>query len=211
MADVKLSHKDFYVYALFRHDTGEPFYIGKGRRQRIDRHCWEFGTRNDHKDRIVKAALAATGDLPRVKLATGLSEDQAYSYEKLLISALGKHPKGPLVNLTDGGKAFDGVKPSKEVLKRAGLLRRGRPISEVTREKLRISHTGLKQSPEHIEARMIHRRGRKHPPEVIAKMSAAHRGKIYSVESRIKMSLSKKKYLRAVQLASTQTDLFPKY
>ena len=83
---------DFYVYLLFD-AHGSPRYVGKGR----------LGRWNQHRKPFVAEAVAAFGDLPRVKVRERLSEHEAYSVEHALICAIGREPYGPLVNRTDKG------------------------------------------------------------------------------------------------------------
>lgn len=60
--------------------------------------------------------------------------------------------------------------------------------SAETREKLRVAHTGRKQSPALVEKRAAALRGRKRPPQVGAKISAALKGRVFTEEWRAKMS-----------------------
>ncbi len=87
---------DFYVYALFDAD-GIVRYIGKGHGPRMSAHL------SENKKPFVADALAALGDVPRLKLRVGLSEHDAYSIEQALITAIGIEPDGPLVNKTAKG------------------------------------------------------------------------------------------------------------
>lgn len=101
MAEATLPRQDFYVYVLFRHDTGEPFYVGKGKGKRHksslrDRH-------NPYKAGVIRKAVNDGREIPIVKVAASLNEDTAFAIEVALIAAIGRTPNGPLVNLTDGG------------------------------------------------------------------------------------------------------------
>jgi hypothetical protein len=165
MADATLARSDFYVYVLFRHDTGQPFYVGKGRRDRVERHFSDL--RNPHKSHIIARAKKVGCDIPRVKIAVGMTERQAFDVEIAFIDAIGREPNGPLVNLTDGGDGPSGGtwKLSEATIEKQNLAKRSRHGSFV---------------------------GRKHSEETLAKMraTAAARDCRHSPETRAKMSAS---------------------
>jgi LEM3-like protein/NUMOD3 motif-containing protein len=155
------TRSDFYIYALCRGDTGAPFYIGKGRRERWAFHEWEARNGGSgHKCNTIRSIWAAGFDVVKVKIHENLSEPDAHGYEAALIAALGRRPSGPLVNLTDGG---DGV---------SGLI-----ITREAREKMSAAKRGKKLTPESISKRSEALRGRAMPPEIREKISAAQRGK----------------------------------
>jgi hypothetical protein len=89
---------NFYTYAYLRED-GTPYYIGKGRGKRI--HM-------SHGRCVSKPPVAR-----RIKLKTGLSEEEAFRHEKYMIAVLGQIAKGTgiLRNLTDGGEGASGATP----------------------------------------------------------------------------------------------------
>ena len=131
---------DCYVYEHWRPDLGEPFYVGKGRKNR----AYELAAyrRNRHHLRI-QAKLAQSGLSVEVRLvAEELSEEEAFEaeYERVLFwRAHGVI----LTNMSDGGEG--GRNPSQEV-----------------RAKLSKIHKGKTLSPEHKAAFC---RGRKKPAD----------------------------------------------
>lgn len=96
----------FYVYELYDPRTLEVFYVGKGKRGRIDHHETEArkGRQSRKCDRIreIEAAGLSVG---KRKVSTHKDEDAAYDAEAALICEYG------LANLTNvaaggrGGKA----------------------------------------------------------------------------------------------------------
>jgi hypothetical protein len=111
----------FCVYAYFRPDTGEAFYVGKGsrRRSRVHLSC----SHNGAVTRII-AKLRRDGFEPEVRLLFFGSDEECKREEKRLIALLGRRDlgTGPLVNFTAGGD---------------GTLRR--IVAEVERQKLRAA------------------------------------------------------------------------
>jgi len=105
--------RDFYVYGYFR-ETGQIIWIGKGHGDRIN---WIFRRnriRNGHLANVIIKTLAVVGDIPRVILANSLTESEAFILEITLIKIIGRHPDGPLLNMTDGGEGASGLKMTEE-------------------------------------------------------------------------------------------------
>lgn len=168
MADGLISQKNCYVYVLFRAD-GSPFYVGKGKRNRINGTLYSSlrsgRGKNSYKDRIISQMISRGVDVPRVKVASSVSEAAAFDIERALIAAIGRIPNGPLVNLTDGGEGWS-----------------GRRLSEA--HKIAFRRPVLKHSPESIErmrkaslGKKGTRVGKKNSPEHNAAISAANLGK----------------------------------
>lgn len=118
MADAPVIRSDFYVYALFREDGEAPFYIGKGRGARMFVHERSAHRFTSHKDRIIQM-MAANGivSIPKVKLAEGLTDDDAKQIECDLIQLIGRWPLGPLTNLTRGGDGVADLSPESKAVK----------------------------------------------------------------------------------------------
>ena len=211
--------KDFYIYALFRHDSGEPFYIGKGRGTRIIITMYSSSSTNRHKTRIIDRAKKSGRECASVILQSGLSEDVAHLYERAWIAALGRRDqgRGPLVNLTDGGEGASGAvngpctdetkakiraknkgkKPSPQCIAAGIVANYGKKQSDETKQKRRDALSGRKRPPDVAakiaaanRARNALLKGTKQSPELIAKRSASLRGRNLTEEHRRKISLA---------------------
>ena len=86
---------DYYIYEYVRLDTNEPFYIGKGKKNR----CYDLKySRNKYFKNIVNNREVAV-----VILENNLDEKTAYQYECWYINEY-KNLGYPLVNICDGGE-----------------------------------------------------------------------------------------------------------
>lgn len=154
----------FYVYALldprkkgsFQYGNYtfeyEPFYIGKGKGNRCKNHLGQI--RGSDKEKTFKAnkmrkIFEDVGLEPIIiKIFENLSEDLAFEKEKSLIALIGRcdRKKGPLTNLTDGGDGLSGLVFTEEMKCHMSAARRN--LSDKTREKMILAHTGKKHSEE---------------------------------------------------------------
>lgn len=175
---------EFYVYLISRPD-GRPCYVGKGKGRRWRKHAWR--STNPHLANL----YAKHGDLPIEKVASDLTEAEAFTMERDLIAVHGRESDGGiLVNLTAGGDGVSGYRFTAEGKAHLSAVRRGKkypmrgPATEETRKKQRQAKLGRKLSPEHRAKIGASHLGRKRPPEVGAKISAAKTGKRWSEERR---------------------------
>lgn len=191
-----------YVYTHSRLDTGAVFYVGKGRGARLRKSS----SRNQHWKNVVAKCGGFKADI----IANGLSETEAFNFEKLIISQIKTQTDLSLVNLNDGGKG--GSSPSVETLEKMRLINLGRKHtdsfrenqrqnmlghikSEATRKQLSRSLTGKAKSPEHVAKVSKALTGKKHTEETKKKMSLAkigvsppNKGKQWSQETRDKIA-----------------------
>lgn len=184
MVDPTLSHGDYYVYVLFRRDTGEPFYVGYGRGRRWMEHE-KLAKRplrprdyNAHKRRIIKQMQRLGLDVPKVRVAENLTLEQAKETERIFIQAIGRTPLGPLVNLTDGGDGPSAL--AEEARQKIAAFRRGKQLSVEHRQNIGI---GVRLSEAFQEGmRLREQRNRERPQhvkdEIRAKQSLSLRGRI---------------------------------
>jgi hypothetical protein len=91
---------DFYVYEHIRPDTGQVFYVGKGRANRAE----ELSTgRNKHHRHITKKMARLGLRVEVVFIARDIPEESALLLEVMRI-AMWRAARIPIVNLTLGGE-----------------------------------------------------------------------------------------------------------
>lgn len=180
MADVLIQpavRNDYYVYLLLRPDTKVPFYVGKGCGRRINSHFYDERG-NSHKANIIRQAKADGKQVIGVKLAVGLTEDQAFSLEIEWIARIGREPLGPLVNKTLGGEGVSGPKNrTPEHTAKLMAIHKGRKHTEESRAKMSAALKGRKHTPEHRAKHAEAIRGRKLSDDARANRSAAMKGR----------------------------------
>lgn len=97
----------------------EPYYVGKGKSKRIEKHFFNYHRkydRNRHKTNKINKIIRC-GFKPRayvVKVAENLNENEALNLEIDIINLIGRNidKMGPLTNLTRGGDGVSGI-PNK--------------------------------------------------------------------------------------------------
>lgn len=161
---------DYYVYLHINNETGEPFYVGKGK----DNRCNSRHFRNNYWKNIVNKY-----GYDVILLDNNLSEIEAYDREVYWINRIGRKDlyKGPLVNLTDGG---DGV-----------VGRIGKPLSEEHKNKLSNINKGKKLSEEHrnkisqtLKGHSVSNEARKKMSDKLKGRKAWNKGKKLSEEQK---------------------------
>jgi CRISPR/Cas system-associated protein Cas5 (RAMP superfamily) len=86
----------YYVYLHIRLDSGEPFYVGKGK----DNRYKDISSRNEYWKNIVKKY-----GYDIIFLEENLTEKESFEKEIYWIARIGRKDLGygNLVNMTDGG------------------------------------------------------------------------------------------------------------
>lgn len=209
----------YYVYALldprkpgyFRYGRwvfhNEPFYIGKGKGNRVDFHLFECSLKTkSHKNNKLKKILSE-GLQPVVTFKKSkLTEKQALKLEVSLIARIGRSnlKTGPLTNLTDGGEGTSGKITTEEAKAKLSAIAKARPPeywleqrkyrNPVPSEKEKKMwenfgklHLGVKQSPEFIAKRVAARKGYKHSEETKQKMRDSRVGYRQTDEAKAKI------------------------
>jgi len=105
----------------------EPFYIGKGRKDRIRNTLYDKSPFKRNKiDKLIKANISIIS----IKVKDRLSLEESITLEKFLISSIGRRDlgNGILVNMTDGGDGGRLASPhSEEVKKKISDSKKGKP------------------------------------------------------------------------------------
>ena len=82
--------KEFYVYHHINKSTGEVFYVGKGKNNRMLQHLKEGATNGVRKNNRIAEIRAAGFEPITVKLAENMFNEDAYNLEEDIISELGR-------------------------------------------------------------------------------------------------------------------------
>lgn len=188
---------EYYVYLLLDPtDFYKPFYVGKGKGDRMLVHLTE--QRNDNRFKANKIAKIRRmgGEPVAMKWATGLQETAAYELEAQLIKRFGRRShdaEGILTNICEDNRPPDPT---------------GREVSDETKEKIASKQRGENNhrfgktfTPDQREKRseIAKARGMKPPvrtgpmsEEQKKKISEANRGRKWSDEARARASEARK-------------------
>lgn len=135
-----------FIYGDYNFEY-EPFYIGKGYKQRCNEHVWDCKLKiSSFKTSKIKKILLLGLKPIILKVSENLFEVDAFDLEKKLIAIIGRHDlkKGPLTNLTDGGEGFYGLIKSDIHRERLSISNLGKKRTKETREKISKSLIGKK-------------------------------------------------------------------
>lgn len=161
----------YYVYVLAR-PNGKPFYVGKGKNDRLFAH--EREARSEcrcHKCNVIRKIWRTGKQVQRFTVLTTEDEAEAYAYERELIALYGRDT---LCNQTNGGEggASIGRAISDETRAKLSQKLKGRkniwPLTDAGRARIAEASRRRKGMP-----------GKPHSEETKAKMRAAHKGKAY--------------------------------
>lgn len=137
----KLKEQIYYVYIfLDPRKPGEwrykdyifqfqPFYVGKGKADRINEHFWPSNLeKSSHKNHTIKGIRNDNLQPIRIKLVENSKECDALSLEMELISHFGRKniKAGILTNLTNGGEGVSGVTFSEDRKAKMSKILRGK-------------------------------------------------------------------------------------
>lgn len=117
--------KDYYVYAHYRESDKTLFYIGKGKKRRLN-------SLTGRSERWNNTVLKAGGFTSR-KIYDGLSEHCAYAMEKILIEIF----KDKLCNIATGGHGTSGMKFSEDSRRKVSKALTGRKVSDLVRSRFK--------------------------------------------------------------------------
>jgi len=190
----------FYIYFHTSNTTNEVFYVGKG----YDRRAFRSNGRNNFWHRVANKHGYSVS-LPH----TGLTESQAFAFEKEYIAKFGRRDlrTGSLVNLTAGGDGASGVVHSEQWKSNMSAKMKGRVFSEEHRRNQTAAKVGKKRSEEMKMKLSIAMKGRRLTEEHKEKLRLASTLRRHTPETRKKMSevqkvVCAKKWKSVVQLSS---------
>lgn len=107
LAEIRASKKPFYVYILSKPD-GTPFYVGMGRKDRIQKHEWaaKNTTKKSHKLNVIRKIWASGGQICKRFDSWHDTTESALIREAGLILEIGRSDigTGPLTNHSSGGQ-----------------------------------------------------------------------------------------------------------
>ena len=169
---------EYYTYAYLRED-GTPYYIGKGKDDRVY-YRWRKG-------------LKPPKDRSRIIfLKQNLTEEEAFKHEIYMISVFGRKDLGTgiLHNRTNGGEGNNGVIMSEETKRKISEANKGRIKSDEWRKNLSEAMKGKPKSEEHRRNNSEGQKGKTLSEETKRKMSESHKNP--SEEMRKKMIEAKK-------------------
>jgi hypothetical protein len=180
----------FYVYEHIRNDTGEVFYVGKGK----DKRYCSKRDRNKYWHNVVNKS---NGFTPRI-IFTDSSEELIFLVEIEKIAQLRKLGN-KLVNLTDGGEGSSGLRYSEASKKLMSERRKSKGFKHTAEsiEKIKQANTGIVFSDERKEKIRQKALGRKMPLHV--------RQSLNETMKSFKQSEETKEHLRQVNLGRKHT------
>ena len=193
-----MEDRSFYVYAHYRLDTMEPFYIGKGRNGRKD-----ILGRNSIHDNISEKHGHAV-----VVLYDNLTEEEAFFYEREVIEDLvfnegyeipckncGEFTKkfSYLTNFSFGGEGQTGHILNEETKKRISIATKNRYKDPKEREKVSIAGKKRFENESEREKQSIAIKKRFEDPKARKKISVAVKKSHKDPKVRKKISIAGKK------------------
>lgn len=109
----------YYVYHLIDPRTNSPFYVGKGRGQRMYSHLRAVlnghnPNGNSYLANRIRKILSLGMKFGYRKIVENVSEEDAFNVEVSEIKKYGIRGKGCLCNLTEGGEGVSGLKHTPE-------------------------------------------------------------------------------------------------
>jgi hypothetical protein len=123
---------EYYTYAYLRED-GTPYYIGKGKANRINNSLHAINLPPEER---------------RIYLKKNLTDEEARKHEIYMIAVLGRKDlkTGILRNMTNGGEGCAGRSLSEETKKKMSEKKKGKKFTEEHKKKLSESAKKRKAS-----------------------------------------------------------------
>jgi hypothetical protein len=170
----------YYTYAFLREDR-TPYYIGKGKGNRVYRR----------RDKGIKPPKDKSKILI---LKQNLTEEESFRHEVYMIAVFGRKDLGTgiLHNKTNGGDGVSGAVVSDETRRKMSEALKGKPRSKEIRRKISEAHKGKTHSEESRRNMSESQKGKTFSEETKRKLSESQKGKNHSEETRRKMSEARK-------------------
>jgi len=178
-----------FIYGSFEFEY-EPFYIGKGKGDRIKAHFRPSSLNLPCRKNSKIKKINACGLSPVVgKIREGLTETEAMLTEREAIITIGRIDtnSGPLTNMTDGGDGASGCIPGIETREKRSASLKGKipwnvgvSYPEDIREKMRQAAFACGAGS--------HMRGRLHTEEEKRNIAAGLKGREVSQSTRLKIA-----------------------
>ena len=176
--------KIYYVYVWIRNDTNKVFYVGKGKKNRIN----DLSMRNKYFLNVVNKV--GIDNTTRKKIEENLTEQEAFDLEIYYIQHY-KEIGCELTNMTKGGEGssdwFEHLsEEEKDKHREISKSFLGRKHTEETKEKIRQSHSrkdfktkeGKQRLSEFAKSRPVWFKGHHHTEETKEILRQQHMGKL---------------------------------
>lgn len=202
---------DYYCYVLIDPRTDTPFYVGKGKGNRMYRHVQQVKAgkiphRNRHLFNKISQILES-GESPLYqKLVECVTSQVAYKVEVETIARIGRNN---LCNLTDGGEGPNGFKQefTPEWKAKISEARKGKPSNRLgythsseTKSKISLAQRAEKN---HNYGKSPWNKGITLSDETRQKMSQSAKSRKLSEETKAKLSLRAKEQWAKKRLSIT--------
>lgn len=180
----------FYVYVLCR-PNGDPFYVGKGQDARVFDHDAEARRGHKcHKCNVIRKIWKQGGQVQRYIVFETDDEQEAFNYERELITLYGRDT---LANLTDGGDGASGARRSTETrTKQSVALKAARGTPEARAASRDRMLRMYEEDPAVVEKISAAAKARWANPEFRARASAAMRAAKARPETQIRIRAANK-------------------
>lgn len=176
----------FYVYALYEIDSLNPFYIGKGKGDRLRSHfeAKQLAKQTPFYKKLRSMLLANRIPIMKI-LFKNLTEQEAFDYEIILIALYGRRDLGTgcLFNMTNGGEGLSGHVHSTDSRAKMSASHKGVSLSPEHARNIGLGHKGTSRSFDSIYRSAIKRIGSKHSIGAKAKMKRSALRRAHPIES----------------------------